>query len=106
MLLLFNRACPNFKLSRDLIGTYVLTKIHEHWPIHTAQPPPGKLPRPVWPCFQRTGTIYEFGPDIIKSNDFTKHVTSRVLRRTEYWTTNKNYRVLTIQHTIQVASRD
>ncbi|KAH3707297.1 hypothetical protein DPMN_066698 [Dreissena polymorpha] len=91
MLLLFNRTCPNFKLSRDLIGTYVLTKVHEHWPIHTAQPPPGghafqrsgtvNCPAPVWPCFERTGTIYEFGLDIIKSNDFTKHVTSRVLRR-------------------------
>ncbi|KAH3696962.1 hypothetical protein DPMN_084444 [Dreissena polymorpha] len=104
----------NFNLWQNFIGTNVLTKFHEDWPIHVANivskrqlpPPPGGH------VFQQTITIFKLTQAIVRTNvqikfhkDWIINVTSRVLTRKnatppcghfhEHWTTNVPSRVLT-----------
>ncbi|KAH3872937.1 hypothetical protein DPMN_036160, partial [Dreissena polymorpha] len=100
-----------FILWQNFIGTHVLTKFHEDWPINVANivstrqlpPPPGGH------VFQRTITIFELTRAIVRTNvlikfhnDWIINVTSRVKNATppcghfhEHWTTNVTSRVLT-----------
>ncbi|KAH3887479.1 hypothetical protein DPMN_011496 [Dreissena polymorpha] len=108
----------SFNLWQNFIGTNVLTKFHEDWPINVANidncpPPPGGH------VFQQTITIFKLTQDIVRTNvqikfhkDWIINVTSRVLTRKnatppcghvsniltkfhEHWTTNVTTRVLT-----------
>ncbi|KAH3801596.1 hypothetical protein DPMN_155252 [Dreissena polymorpha] len=108
----------NFNLCQNFIGTNVLTKFHEDWPINVANidncpPPPGGH------VFQRTITIFKLTRAIVRTNvlikfhkDWIINVTSRVLTRKnamppcglfkysgakfhQHWITNVTSRVLT-----------
>ncbi|KAH3719039.1 hypothetical protein DPMN_061867 [Dreissena polymorpha] len=68
----------NFNLSRYFIGTNLLSKFHEDWPIKE------KFPAPLQHGFHNTRTIFALIQGIIKTNvltkfhkDWTMNVTSR-----------------------------
>ncbi|KAH3711088.1 hypothetical protein DPMN_070588, partial [Dreissena polymorpha] len=74
---------PSLKLSRDLIGTNVLTKSHEcsHEETKTAPPPAAILfrvltrktsPSPGGHVYERTETIFEIVQDMIVTHVRTK----------------------------------
>ncbi|KAH3728893.1 hypothetical protein DPMN_054856 [Dreissena polymorpha] len=104
---IFERTHEVFNLWQNFIGTNVLTKFHEDWPINVTNidncPPPGGH------VFQRTITIFKLTRAIVRTNvlikfhkDWIINVTSRVLTSSniltkfhEHWTTNVTSRVLT-----------
>ncbi|KAH3717210.1 hypothetical protein DPMN_059991 [Dreissena polymorpha] len=84
-----------FNLWQNFIGTNVLTKFHEDWPINVANivttpPPPGGH------VFQQTITIFKLTQAIVSTNvQIKKNAPSPCGHFHEHWTTNVTFRVLT-----------
>ncbi|KAH3751177.1 hypothetical protein DPMN_185726 [Dreissena polymorpha] len=80
---------------QNFIGTNVLTKVHEDWPINVANidncpPPPGGH------VFQQTITIFKLTQSIVRKNvQIKKNATPPCGHFHEHWTTNVTSRVLT-----------